>query len=96
MKKETIIRLALLIAALINQALVTLGYEALPWSGDDIGEAVSTLITAGTAAWAWWRNNSTTKAGWTGTRITRLIKEGVIAIEDAQELIENAKKQDDP
>jgi SPP1 family holin len=90
MKKETAIRLALLIAALINQALVTLGYEALPWSGDDVGEAVSTLITAGTAAWAYWKNNSHTPAAIEADKVMGLIRAGAVTAEEAFNAVADA------
>jgi SPP1 family holin len=91
MKKETVIRLIVLAIALINQALVTLGYQALPWSGDQIGQAVSTLITIAAAMWAYWKNNSHTPAAVTADKVLELIRAGAITAQEIDELVKQRK-----
>lgn len=59
--KQAIVRLVVLSIVLINQALVVAGWNPLPFSEDQIYEAVSTVATVLTALWAWWKNNSVTK-----------------------------------
>ena len=59
--KETIIRTIILVIALANQVLTSLGKNPLPFSDEIIYEAVTVLVTIGTSAWAWWKNNSFTK-----------------------------------
>lgn len=59
--KQAIVRLVVLSIVLINQALVVAGWNPLPFSEDQIYEAVSTVATVVTALWAWWKNNSVTK-----------------------------------
>jgi SPP1 family holin len=49
--------LVVLLIALINQALVSFEFTALPWSGDEIGTALSTVFTVTIAGWSYWRNN---------------------------------------
>ncbi len=61
-KAETIVRLAVLILALVNQGLTAAGLSPLPFDDDMIGETVSLCITIAAAAWAWWKNNSFTRA----------------------------------
>lgn len=60
-KKETIIRLIVLIIVLFNQILVSCGHSPLPFDDATINEMVSTIITIVVAFWAWWKNNSFTK-----------------------------------
>ena len=58
MKKETIIRTALLFLALLNQILTLCGINPLPFSDEQVYEGLSFAATAVTALWAWWKNNS--------------------------------------
>lgn len=66
MKKKietgTIVRTVVLIVALVNQALVISGNNPLPYSDEEVGQAVSMVITVGASLWAWWKNNSFTQA----------------------------------
>ena len=59
---DTIIRTVVLVVALINQVLTATGKNPLPFSDDMIYEAVTLAVTIGASAWAWWENNSFTKA----------------------------------
>ncbi len=61
-EKTTIIRTAVLVFALANQALTIGGKSPLPFSEDEAGQAVSMVLTTGAALWAWWKNNSFTQA----------------------------------
>lgn len=61
-KAETIVRLIVLVIALVNQLLVAIGKSPLPFENETVTEFVSVLITVLAAAWAWWKNNSFTKA----------------------------------
>ena len=66
MKKKietgTIVRTVVLVVALVNQALVISGNSPLPYSDEEVGQAVSMVITVGASLWAWWKNNSFTQA----------------------------------
>lgn len=55
-------RTAVLVFALINQVLTISGYNPLPFTDDEFGQAVSMVLTVGAALWAWWKNNSFTQA----------------------------------
>ena len=59
---DTIIRTVVLVVALVNQVLTATGKNPLPFSDDMIYEAVTLAVTIGASAWAWWENNSFTKA----------------------------------
>ncbi|MGN0078674.1 MAG: phage holin [Coriobacteriales bacterium] len=56
--RGTIARTVVLFVALINQIIVIFGGDALPFDDMQVYEAVSTLLTAGAAIVAWWKNNS--------------------------------------
>ncbi len=60
-KTDTIIRTVILALALINQVLLALGKNPLPFSEDGVYQVLSALFTAAGALWAWWKNNSFTK-----------------------------------
>lgn len=59
--KETVIRTIVLLVALANQVLTSLGKNPLPFSDETVYEMVSLLVTVGAALWAWWKNNSFTQ-----------------------------------
>ena len=61
-EKMTIVRTAVLVFALVNQVLTISGYNPLPFTDEDFGQAVSMVLTAGASLWAWWKNNSFTQA----------------------------------
>lgn len=58
----TIVRTGVLSFALVNQALTISGHNPLPFSEDEVGQAISMGVTAVAALWAWWKNNSFTQA----------------------------------
>lgn len=60
--KETIIRTVLLGVALINLILNAAGKNTLPFTNEEISEAISVVFAAVTSIIAWWKNNSFTKA----------------------------------
>ena len=61
MKKETIIRTAILVLALINNALTLFGKSPIPIDDETLSALLSLIITTAAAVWAWWKNNSFTK-----------------------------------
>lgn len=61
-EKGTIVRTAVLLFALANQTLTISGHNPLPFSEDEVGQAVSMVLTVGASLWAWWKNNSFTQA----------------------------------
>lgn len=61
-KKSTVIRTIVLAVALFNQILTILDLNPLPFSDKEIYEILTMLFTSGASIWAWWENNSFTKA----------------------------------
>lgn len=56
--KETMARTIILAVALINQILVVLGINPLPFAEEELYNIISTIATAAAALWTWWKNNS--------------------------------------
>lgn len=61
-KKDTIIRTIVLAAAIVNQILTSTGKCPLPLKDEELAELLSAIFTASASIWAWWKNNSFTKA----------------------------------
>ena len=59
-KQAAIVRLIVLVVLVVNQALVTIGWNPLPFSEEEIFEGVSSVATAVVAVWTWYRNNNIT------------------------------------
>lgn len=59
-KKETIIRSAILILAIVNNGLALFNKSPLPIDDETIVNVVSFIFTTASALWAWWMNNSFT------------------------------------
>lgn len=60
--KETLLRTVILAITLINSVLTMLGKNPLPFSENEIYQAVSAICTVAASLWAWWKNNSFTDA----------------------------------
>ncbi|MFD1335752.1 phage holin [Oceanobacillus iheyensis] len=63
MDKATVIRTLILLIALTNQFLVTLGLNPVPGNETIWFEVLSTIFTFGAAAIAWFKNNYVTARG---------------------------------
>lgn len=75
-KLETIIRTVCLVLALINQGLTMTGHSLLPISDEQVTEAISLAATIITSLWAWWKNNSFTKAAIEADEVKDALKDG--------------------
>lgn len=92
MKTNAIIRLSVLAILLLNQVLVTMGYNPLPFSDEQIYEGVSSVATVIMAVVAAYKDNPVTKEGQLGTAVTRGLKSGSVSKEEADKYME-AKKE---
>lgn len=61
-KVSTIVRTIVLFLTLVNSILTVSGINPLPFSEDELYEIVSGVATVAATIWAWWENNSFTKA----------------------------------
>ena len=59
---QTYVRTAFLIIALINTVITACGANPLPFSEEELYEGISAIVTVVASLWAWWENNSFTKA----------------------------------
>lgn len=59
-KKETIVRTAVTLLALVNSVLTMTGKNPLPWSEEELYSGVSAILAVITTIWSWWKNNSFT------------------------------------
>ena len=55
------VRLIVLIIMIINTYLTAKGWNPIPYSEEEIYEAVSAIALGITTLWAWWKNNNVTK-----------------------------------
>ena len=60
-KTQGLVRLAVLVILLLNQSLISLGYNPLPFSEEQIYEGLSSVALVVSAIYSWWRNNNVTK-----------------------------------
>ena len=74
-KTETIIRTVILVLALINQVLTSLGKPVIPVSDEELTEALTLTITIVVSIWSWWKNNSFTQAALEADEVMRRLKE---------------------
>jgi len=73
-KTSTIVRTAILILALINQALSIAGKAILPISDEQIEQVISLICTIAAALWTWWKNQSFTQAAIEGDIVKDRLK----------------------
>lgn len=74
-KIDTIIRTIVLMLALVNQILTATGHSVLPITDDQITQLISLVATIGASVWAWWKNNSFTKAAVAADKTMKELKQ---------------------
>ena len=70
----TIARTVVLLIALVNSVLVTLGVNTIPLAEETVTEFISLAFTGIAALTAWWKNNSFTPAAIEGDRVKDELK----------------------
>lgn len=75
-KVDTIVRTIVLGLALANQVLAVFGKGTLDITEEQIYQMVSVAATIGAAVWAWWKNNSFTKAAMKADQVMKSMKAG--------------------
>lgn len=60
MNTQLIVRTTVTLVAVLNQILVSNGWNVLPWSEDEIGQGFSAVLTVAAVAWSWYKNNNVT------------------------------------
>ena len=59
---ETVVRTIVLVVTLLNQVLTMIGKNPLPFAEDELYSMLTAAATVAATLWAWWKNNSFTKA----------------------------------
>ncbi|PKR82597.1 phage holin [Heyndrickxia camelliae] len=62
MNKMLWVRTIVLIIALVNQSLMLAGWSPLPFDDTQVETAVTIVFSVVATSWAYWKNNSHTKA----------------------------------
>jgi SPP1 family holin len=70
----TKIRTAAVFVTLANQVLACFGLSPIPFNSDEINLVTSTVLTGAASVWAWWKNNSFTKAALKGDTAMKAAK----------------------
>lgn len=74
-KQSAIVRLVVLVILIVNQALISFGYEPLPFSDEQIYEAISIAALVVGSLWIWWKNNNVTDVALAGQSEIERLKE---------------------
>ena len=74
-KTNAIVRLIVLVILIINQTLITLGYEPLPFSDEQIYEAISIVALVVMTLYSWWKNNNVSEEALSGQAEVERLKE---------------------
>ena len=80
-------RLAIVAVALINALLTASGRSVLPWSGTDVGEAISDVLASGSILAAWWFNANITRHAGQAQQVLDSLKDGDISSADVQGML---------
>lgn len=91
--KESVIGVIVLLVALINAVLQMFGLNTLPITNDDVSGIISTLFLIGSTAYSVYKNFNVTPASQTAQKVTDMIKNGEIAVDQVMDVIEKIKEQ---
>lgn len=81
----TIARTIVLIIALVNQVLTSMGKNPLPFAEETLYEAISYIVTIAASLIAWWKNNSITPEAIAADQYMHSLKSSGSISEDVQE-----------
>lgn len=70
-EKGTWVRTIVLMVTIINLLLRQFGFDVLPFTEEEVGNAISVVLVAISSIVAWWKNNSFTGKAQAADRIMR-------------------------
>ena len=73
-RTNAIIRIITLFVLLVNQILIWLGYNPIPYSDEQIFEGVSWVVMVVVVLWSTWKNNNVTDVALEGQSEIERIK----------------------
>lgn len=88
---SAVARIFILLLALVNATLQMLGFNTIPISNDDISSFISILFVIGTALYNAYKNLNVSKPSQIAQTLTDCIKNGEIAVEQAEDMINQIK-----
>lgn len=87
MDTSLIIRIVVLIAALVNQVLVAIGKNPLPFADETIYELASVIVTISITVYTAWKNNNITNFAKVAQKVLDALKKGQVTIEAVETLL---------
>ena len=88
---STVARIVILLLALVNATLQMLGFNTIPITNDEISNFVSILFVIGTVLYNAYKNLNVSKPSQIAQTLTDCIKNGEIAVEQAEDMIQKIK-----
>lgn len=92
-KTATIRRLLILLIAIINEILNTLGIYSSINVNDGLIDLLSVGFVAAAALWCYWQNNSWSKEANCADEIMRALQDGGLSVSDILEILAAASKK---
>lgn len=94
-RAKAVILLAVQLYSLIQTGLSLAGISQLPFTSDEVSTAITGVIALVTSVWSWWRNNNVTEAAYTGSQLTKSIKNGDLTTTQGTGAAPDVKPVDD-
>lgn len=88
---SAVARIVILLLALVNTTLQMLGLNTIPITNDEISNFVSILFVIGAALYNAYKNFNVSKPSQIAQILTDCIKNGEIAVDQAEEMIKKIK-----
>lgn len=88
---SAVTRIVILILSLVNATLQMLGFNTIPITNDEISNLISILFVIGTALYNAYKNFNVSKPSQIAQILTDCIKNGEIAVDQAEEMIKKIK-----
>ena len=88
---SAVTRIFILILSLVNATLQMLGFNTIPITNDEISNLISILFVIGVALYNAYKNFNVSKPSQIAQILTDCIKNGEIAVDQAEEMIKKIK-----
>ena len=88
---SAVTRIVILILSLVNATLQMLGFNTIPITNDEISNLISILFVIGVALYNAYKNFNVSKPSQIAQILTDCIKNGEIAVDQAEEMIKKIK-----
>lgn len=92
---SAVARIVILLLALVNATLQMIGFNTIPITNDEISNFVSILFVIGTALYNAYKNLNVSKPSQIAQTLTDCIKNGEIAVDQAEDMIKKIKESND-